>query len=81
MLLGGPGGHLQNDTFLTDGIDPWLKALAVNSDDLRSIPRLHMVEKENPLLPNSVNMRHGADVFMCPDRQETGRKKTNNTRR
>lgn len=72
----GQGGHLQNDTFLTDGIDPWLKALAANSDDLRLIPRLHVVEEENPLLPTSVYMHHGANVFMCPDRQETGGKRT-----
>jgi len=50
MLLSGPGGHLQNDTFLTDGMDQWLRALAAKSDDLRSILRLPMVEEENPLL-------------------------------
>lgn len=50
MLLGGPGGHLQNDTFLTDGMDQWLKALAAKSEDLRSISKLHMMEEENPLL-------------------------------
>lgn len=34
MLHGGPEGHLQNDIFLTDGMDQWLEALAAKSDDL-----------------------------------------------